>query len=148
MTEVCKNGHVFTEENTLWHRDEARGRTRRRCKECKNGFRRQGKPLVTELAAQNTTYHMEDLEDLLRFGATWGEILERGPYSRWDTMSRAVKRRGRLDLLEQLQHRKAQATGRVHAVDSRTTSHDANKKALRQSLMTREDELFEPYSRN
>lgn len=107
MIETCKNGHPFTEENTLWHKDLSRGRTRRRCKECKNGFRRKGGVCAAEQAAQATTYAHEDLEDLLSFGATFQEILERGPYSSWNAMYRGLKRRGREDLIEQLRQKKA-----------------------------------------
>lgn len=106
MAEVCKNGHEFTEENTLWHRDELRGRTRRRCKKCKNDFRRKDKPTVTEMSRMATTYLHEDLEDLLKFGATYEEILERGGFSDWGSMYRSLKRRERWDLIEKLREKK------------------------------------------
>jgi hypothetical protein len=55
---------------------------------------------------QATDFLHEDLEDLLNYGATYNEILQRGGYSTWDSMYRSLKRRGRTDLIERLKAKK------------------------------------------
>lgn len=107
--EVCNRGHEFTEENTLWHRDNGRDHLRRRCRECKNGPRRNGRPTVYVKSGQSTTEHHEDIEDLLSFGATFAEILDRGPFASWGTMRRSLQRRDRFDLIDRLNEKKVVA---------------------------------------
>jgi hypothetical protein len=58
-----------------------------------------------------TTYLHEDLEDLLSFGSTYSEILERGGFSDWRSMRRSLKSRDRWDLIEQLREKKLAHTG-------------------------------------
>lgn len=110
MTEVCRNGHVRTEENTRWHKDTSRNRVRKRCLDCKKDSDKRdhgGRPTVYEMARQATDYLHEDIEDLLKFGATYKEILERGGYSSWNVMYKSLKRRGRFDLIDALREKKA-----------------------------------------
>lgn len=57
-----------------------------------------------------TTYLHEDIEDLLNFGATYHEILERGGFSSWNKLQVSLKSRGRTDLLDRLYERKKQLT--------------------------------------
>jgi hypothetical protein len=45
---------------------------------------------------------VEDIDDLLRYGATFAEIMERSRYSSWDAMRRALKQAGREDIIERL----------------------------------------------
>lgn len=105
--ELCKNGHVRTEENTRWHKDTSRNRVRKRCLDCKNAkWVKQDGPCAAEMAKQATTFLHEDIEDLLKFGATYSEILERGGYSCWNTMYKSLKRRGRFDLIDALREKK------------------------------------------
>lgn len=104
MTEVCVNGHTRTEQNTRYHKDNQRNRTKRVCLDCKTAKReRNGKPTAVQLKAQRTTELHEDIEDLLKFGATFEEILKRGGFTTWRRMKESLLRRGRNDLLEQLE---------------------------------------------
>lgn len=107
MIETCKNGHVRTEENTSMVKDNSRGRVRKRCLDCK---RRAYQPTpgapAHERSIQLTDYGHEDIEDLIRFGATYPEIIARGPYASWDTLYRSLKRRERWDLIEALRAKK------------------------------------------
>lgn len=110
MTEVCKNGHVRTEENTRWYKDTSRNRVRKRCADCKREADRKRKPdgpNAAEMSMQATDFLHEDIEDFLRYGATWQEILERGGYCDWNTMYKSLKRRGRFDLIDALREKKA-----------------------------------------
>lgn len=109
MVELCKNGHVRTEENTYWHKDTSRNRLRRRCAPCKReheNARNPDGPSAVEMSKQATTFLHEDIEDLLSHGATYSEILERGGYSCWNTMYKSLKRRGRFDLIDALREKK------------------------------------------
>lgn len=102
MAEFCKNGHELTEENSLWHKDSGRNRLRRRCRECKNGSRRSGKPDAAAMSVQRTTELHEDVEDMIRFGATFQEIVQRSGFKNWTQLRESLNRRGRVDLLEKL----------------------------------------------
>lgn len=105
---LCSNGHVLTEENTGWHKDTARNRVRKRCLTCKRSSlpTPKGTPSRAEMLKQATDFLHEDIEDLLNFGATYNEILDRGGYSTWDAMYRSLKRRGRIDLIDRLKAQK------------------------------------------
>lgn len=112
MIEVCSNGHIRTKENTRWHKDTSRNRVRMRCADCKAEHMRRNRPNgpdAAEMRYNATTFLHEDLEDLLNFGATWEEILERGGYSCWNTMYKSLKRRERFDLIERLRAKKKAA---------------------------------------
>ena len=61
---------------------------------------------VVSASRQRTDDAHEDLEDLLRFGATYSEIMERGPFASWDTLRKSLKRRGRDDLLDAMRLKK------------------------------------------
>lgn len=107
MTEVCINGHTRTEENTRWHK-RGRGEQRKRvCLDCRREKRTSPTtgPTASEVAAQRTTELHEDIEDLLRFGATFTEIIARGGFSSWASLRASLKRRGRDDLLDAMQRK-------------------------------------------
>lgn len=109
MIETCKNGHVRTEENTRWHKDTSRNRVRKRCTDCKNESERKSRPdgpNAAERSRMATDFLHEDIEDLLRLGATYKEILNRGGYSSWNVMYMSLKRRGRFDLIDALREKK------------------------------------------
>lgn len=106
MTELCANGHTRTEENTSHVRDNSRNRTKRVCLDCRRESRRKGTPSATDLMKQRTDNAHEDLEDLIRFGATYSEIMERGPFASWDSLTKSLKRRGREDLLDAMRQKK------------------------------------------
>jgi len=110
VPEVCKNGHVRTEENTRWHRDGSK--VRKRCRDCKNAHNRATRggpgPSASEMRKQATDFLHEDIEDLLKFGATYHEIIERSGYCDWNTMMKSLKRRGRTDLLDAMKAKKVQ----------------------------------------
>lgn len=114
MTEVCRNGHVRTESNTSFVRDNARNRIRKRCLDCRHEKRTDvqnkgaGTNHANDLKKLATDYLHEDIEDLLRFGATFHEIIQRGGYSSWSTLSQSLRRRGRTDLLDKLKERRKQ----------------------------------------
>lgn len=59
-----------------------------------------------ERSRQITDYAHEDVEDLLRFGATYKELITRTGYSSWDTLHRSLKRRGRQDLIDAIRDKK------------------------------------------
>jgi hypothetical protein len=104
---------VLTEENTTWVKRGDRPGLRRRCKPCRlvDDHKRRpptGEPTIIEMTRQATDYLHEDVEDLLNFGATFNEIIERGGYSTWGSMRRSLQRRGRTDLLERLKEKKVQ----------------------------------------
>ena len=105
MLAKCKRDNELTPEKTMLVKDSQRG-IRKRCKECLNAPRRKNKPTVYEMSRMATTYLHEDIEDLLSFGSTYNEILERGGFSTWDAMYRSLKRRERYDLIEQLRAKK------------------------------------------
>ena len=100
--ETCKNGHVRTEENTSFVKDTARNRVRKRCLDC----RRKGTPDSRDLKVQAMGYRHEDIEDLIRFGATFEEIIQRSGYANWLQMSRSLREAGRQDLLDKMRHRR------------------------------------------
>lgn len=115
MNEACKNRHVRTEENTSWVKaSDKKAGVRRRCLDCRreaplNGRGNlKGGPSRAEMSRMATTYLHEDLEDLLSYGSTYNEILERGGFSNWGTMYRSLKRRERYDLIAALKEKKAQ----------------------------------------
>lgn len=98
MSEVCKNGHTRTEENTTLVQEKARNRVRKTCLDC----RRKGGPSTAELSGQRRRERIEDIEDLIRFGSTFEEIVERSYYANWERMSRVLREAGRQDLLDTL----------------------------------------------
>lgn len=107
MTEICRNGHTRTEANTSWVKSSDRGKTRKRCLDCRrDAYKATGTLPIREQSAQSTTYKHEDVEDLLEFGATLNEILDRGGYASWDTLHRSLKRRERFDLIDALKEKK------------------------------------------
>jgi hypothetical protein len=99
VTEVCKNGHVRTEANTSWVKESGRAKPRIRCLDCRREAYA-AKPRVDP--AQRLRERIEDIEDLLRFGATLNEIVERSAYKNWESMREALVKAGRDDLLELL----------------------------------------------
>lgn len=106
-TEQCANGHTRTEQNTSWVKDSNRNRTKRVCLDCRRvGRALKGTPSATDLSRQRTDDAHEDLEDLIRFGATYAEIMERGPFASWDSLTKSLKRRGRHDLLDAMRQKK------------------------------------------
>lgn len=108
MTEVCINGHTRTEENTRWHKRGRGDQLKRVCLECKTAKReRNGKPAAHELTAQRTTELHEDIADLVRFGATFEEIISRGGFSSWKLLKESLRLRGQVELLEQVQAKQA-----------------------------------------
>lgn len=56
----------------------------------------------TEKFIRERNERVEDIEDLMRFGATYHEIMERGAYKSVDSLRRALKRSGREDLWDRL----------------------------------------------
>lgn len=104
MTEVCINGHTRTEENTRWHK-RGRGEQRKRvCLDCKRENRTDltGTQRADDRQAQRTTELHENIEDLLRFGATYEEIIARCGFATEKSMRESLRLRNRFDLLEQL----------------------------------------------
>lgn len=55
---------------------------------------------------QATDFLHEDIEDLIRFGATYSEIIERGGYANWGNMYKSLKRRGREDLIQKMREKR------------------------------------------
>lgn len=107
MDEQCVNGHVRTEENTKWHKSGRGGTLKRVCSDCRKQRDKvkvtTTQPAAHEIAKKRTTELHEDIEDLIRFGATFTEIIERGGFSTWASLRASLKRRGRDDLLEAMQ---------------------------------------------
>jgi len=101
VVEVCVNGHIRTVENTTWIKFGRGDKLKRRCKDCRKR-KPNGKPSVIALTMQRTTELHEDIEDLIKYGATFEEIVERSGFSGWETMRGSLHRRGRTDLLEKL----------------------------------------------
>jgi hypothetical protein len=127
ITGQCANGHERTEQNTSWVRDNARKRTRIRCLDCKRErYTPNGNPAAHELQAQRTTDKHEDIEDLLRFGATFEEILQRSGFSNWKRMKESLGRRGRTDLIEQMNRRRGDVRTMI---DGATPGKGTNVKA-------------------
>jgi hypothetical protein len=110
MSPVCANGHVRTEANTRYYRDNARNRVRIRCLDCRKAryVPKEG-PTAAEQKQMATTHAHEDIEDLLSYGASYEEIIKRVPFSSWNKMQRSLKRRGRQDLLDALYAKKEAA---------------------------------------
>lgn len=79
---------------------------KRVCLDCRRGTRSKGTPSASDLMRQRTDNAHEDLEDLIRFGATYSEIMERGPFASWDSLTKSLKLRGRDDLLEAMRQKK------------------------------------------
>lgn len=97
----CKNGHLRTEENTAFHLNGAGTRRDRRCLDCRNKVSPQIAPKVT------WTERIEDIEDLIRFGSSFSEIMERGSFNTWNNMRNALRIKGRHDLIEILKRKQA-----------------------------------------
>lgn len=111
MAEVCRNGHVRTESNTSFVRDNARNRVRKRCLDCKRAnkpeiYTGKGSGYSAELRKQERADKHEDIEDLIRFGATFEEIVQRSRYANWLSLSRSLREAGRSDLLEKLRRKR------------------------------------------
>ena len=103
MAELCFNGHTRTEKNTRWYKRGRGEQLKRVCLDCAKDKRKlTGKPDAVARQVQRTTELHEDLEDLIRFGATFHEIIQRSGYSSWDQMRKSLNKRGRTDLLEKL----------------------------------------------
>lgn len=113
MTEVCTNGHTRTEQNTSFVKCGRGDKRKRVCLDCRNEARRSGRPAAHELQAKRTTELHEDIEDLLKFGATYEEIIQRSGYSNWDRMRKSLKSRDRDDLIEKLNQRRGELPNRT-----------------------------------
>lgn len=114
MVEKCKNDHVRTEENTSWVKaSDKKAGIRRRCLDCRreaplNGRGNlKGGPSRAEMSRMATTYLHEDLEDLLSYGSTYNEIMERSGFHDWSTMLRSLKSRNRQDLIDAIREKRA-----------------------------------------
>jgi hypothetical protein len=134
MTEVCSNGHVRTEENTRWYRFGRGDKLKRRCDDCRKAKSNYGGAPAHEQQARRTTELHEDIEDLLKFGATFEEIVQRSGFSNWDRMRRSLKSRDRDDLIRQMQ------TKRGDVVQSEITASTISgaKSKLREQQLTHE----------
>jgi len=103
LTELCFNGHVRTEENTRWNKRGRGEQLKRICLDCRREkANRNGKPDAAAQQVQRTTELHEDVEDMIKFGATFHEIVQRSGYSSWAQLRGSLRRRGRTDLLEKL----------------------------------------------
>jgi hypothetical protein len=51
-------------------------------------------------SARAKQYRIEDIEDLVRLGGTFAEIVARSGYKNWETLSKALRASDRQDLLE------------------------------------------------
>lgn len=108
VPEFCKNGHVRTEENTSWVKaPERKAGVRRRCRDCKRGKYLKGGLPAHKMSIQITADRHEDVEDLLEFGATYNEIMERSGFHDWSTMLRSLKSRNRQDLIDAIREKRA-----------------------------------------
>lgn len=105
--ELCINGHTRTEANTRWYKRGRGDQLKRVCLDCKK-LRNTGKPAAHELQIQRTTELHEDIEDLLKFGATFEEIIQRSGYSSWERMRKSLKSRDRDDLIRKLKLRRGE----------------------------------------
>ena len=78
------------------------------CLDCRRENRTDltGTQRANERQAQRTTELHENIEDLLRFGATYEEIVSRSGFATEKSMKESLRRRNRNDLLEQLQDKK------------------------------------------
>lgn len=101
MSEQCFNGHVRTEENTRWYKWGRGDKLKRRCTDCKKKYNN-GKPDAAAQKVQRCNELHEDVEDMIRYGATFEEIVQRSGYSTWHGLRASLKGRGRTDLLEKL----------------------------------------------
>lgn len=130
MTETCNRGHELTEDNIAWHKRGDRPGYRKRCLACKReSYNSNGQPTVYMKSGRLTTERHEDIEDLIRFGATFEEIVERGGFSSWDTLRRSLKRRGREDILEKLYEKKNRLD--INRVSRTTAPPDRKKQGRR-----------------
>lgn len=100
MTELCHNGHVRTAENTRWYKHGRGDKLKRRCDDCRKAKTNTGRPSSLMLSKQRTTELHEDIADMIRFGSSFSEIVERSGYASWESMRKSLTRRGRTDLLE------------------------------------------------
>jgi hypothetical protein len=62
---------------------------------------------------QRTTELHEDIEDLLKFGATFEEIVQRGGYATYKLMKASLRKRDRHDLIEKLEQRRGEIPNRT-----------------------------------
>lgn len=107
MIDTCRNGHTRTTENTGLHYDSQRNRYRKRCLSCKRDSNPRKDGLsASQMTRQATDFLHEDIEDLIRLGATYAEIIARGGYADWNTLSKSLKRRGRDDLLDKMREKR------------------------------------------
>jgi len=110
VTEVCPSGHTRTPENTAWRKHGRGEKLRRVCKDCHRGwYTPTGIPAAHERQVQLTDDRHEDIEDLLRFGATLNEVVQRAGYSSLTRLKRSLKHRNRTDLLEQIEAKQTTA---------------------------------------
>lgn len=108
VAELCNRGHELTEDNVALHKRGDRPGYRKRCLACKReSYNSNGQPTVYMKASRLTTERHEDVEDLIKFGATYEDILQRAGFASWDTLYRSLKRRDRWDLIEKLREKKS-----------------------------------------
>lgn len=105
MAEFCKNGHERTESNTSYTKITGRNSMRRWCLDCRNDT-----PPLTD--TRTVDERMEDIEDLVRFGATFEEIMSRGGFNTWNNLRNACNRKGKTELLDKLKKRKGLSNNR------------------------------------
>lgn len=115
MGEVCTNGHPRTLENTSLVKC-GRGEKRKPvCLDCRRS-RNTGKPTAADLTAQRTTELHENIEDLLDLCPTLAELVERAGFSSLKRLKESLRRRGRDDLLRQIET-KGESTTRAKITD-------------------------------
>jgi hypothetical protein len=61
--------------------------------------RKTPKPLTD---SRTVDERIEDIEDLLRFGATFQEVMERSGFNTWNNMRNALRRKGKDRLIDTL----------------------------------------------
>lgn len=112
MTPLCSKGHELAGDNLVIH-----GK-RKRCKTCKREYERarrgglKGTNPLIEASQALTRNRIEDIEDLLSFGATFHEIVSRSGYTKAGDIYRVLRNAGKHDVLEKLkQRREASAVG-------------------------------------
>lgn len=103
---LCARGHEQTADNTAVH-----GK-RTRCKACKREYARESrgglKGTNPTVDAQGEAFlnRLDDMYDLIRFGATYQEIVERSGYASEQVMGRALRKAGQRELLDTIRKRR------------------------------------------
>lgn len=102
--EVCRNGHTRSTTNTTYY-TRPDGRVELRCKDCKRASSeryRKANPPKYGGKGQKIRNNIENVTELVEFGASFESIVERSGYANWTSLRKTLYRAGEHELRAKL----------------------------------------------